>query len=303
MAPFYSHTEPSNRLSLKEATEKIKERLTREGDTEIATLSEKLDILDELTRFELGRFLILNKGLDGNWSHYIAYEFPRLAENMKPQPSMERTLIEMLGEMELWTRLELVKKLLQKEMRNGISLLSVPCGVMAALSTLDFSQLSDFKLCGVDLDPNVLQAAREFNKKQGLASHTEFLCRDAWNLGLNNQFDIVVSMGLNIFVGDFDKVLDLYRSLRATLKPGGKLMVSFMTPYPFRDPNTERDLSSLNQNAVRLHRIVLSEIVKTGVVNFCSSQQMIDQLKTIGFSKVEIHYSICKSPNFAVCVK
>jgi SAM-dependent methyltransferase len=300
---IYSHAAADKIPRLDEVVANIKQRIKNEGDTEFATAREKLEVLDGLLEFELGRYFVLNQGLDGNWSHFIAYEYPKLPENLKPKPSMERMLTEVLGDFELKVRLEMAKEILQRELKEGISILSVPCGIMAALSTLDFSKLSQFRLYGVDIDQEVIKRAKVFSEKNGVGKHTEFACKDAWNLNLENQFDLALTMGLNVFIEDSKKVIALYKSLHTTLKKGGKVLVSFMTPYSFRDPNTERDLSSLDPAAVRLQRMVVTEIVQSRVVNFCSSSQIRDQLHTAGFSKVEIHYSKCKSPNIAVGVK
>jgi len=34
-------------------------------------VEQQLEILKELTNFELGRFLIVNRGLNGHWTDYI----------------------------------------------------------------------------------------------------------------------------------------------------------------------------------------------------------------------------------------
>ena len=307
MAKILSHlTFALDMLGLDTKIRQIEKKLTDQGDTELAKLSEKLSILEELKKFALGQFLIANQGINGIWSHYISYEYPRLSESQKPQNPMERMLIEIIGS-DLRIRLELVKELLQKELdenrRDRISLLSVPCGVMADLSTLDFSRIEEYSLFGVDLDPDVLKKAKEFNENYALGSHTTFDCKDAWNLELDSQFDVIVCLGLNIYVKEMERLLGLYSSLRKTLKPGGKLMLSFPTPEPMHDPHTERHFKGLNPDAVRLRRIIFYEIVEIGFGKAFSSLETTNQLKKVGFQKVEIKHSPNNSPNIAIATK
>ena len=302
MAQLLSHSSAQEMPNLEATVSKIEKRLVAEGDTKLASVSEKLNILGELKKFSLGQFLIMNQGMDGVWNHYIAYEYPRLNKNQKPQNPMEKMLIEIIAT-DLQVRLELVKKIMQGELREGISLLSIPCGIMAELSTLDFSGISNFNLFGVDLDSEVLVKAGEFSQKMGLKAHTQFACKDAWHLDLDNQFDILVSLGLNIFVKEKERLLDLYRSFHKALKPGGKLLASFPTPDSFYQPDSERRYESLDPNAVRLRRIVFNEIVKIGFGKAYSSLETIEQFKTAGFAKVEIEYTPNRSPNIAIATK
>ena len=301
MAEIYSHS--NDESTIEKEVAQIERRLREEGDTPFATVDEKLEILHELTQFELGRFLIKNRGLNGSWSHYISYEYSLLEDHQKPINKVERMLVESNGDLELKVRLVMVRELLQANLFEGIKMLSVPCGVMADLLTLDFSKTRKFELFGIDLDPQSLALAENFSRKMGLQKYASFACRDAWNLGLLEKFDVVVSMGLNMYISSRAQSVELYKSLRSALKKGGKLMLSYMTPHPFRDPNTERDLSSLDPAAVRLHRMVMAEIIKTKIVNFPSTLEIQSQLMDAGFGEVQIHYSICKSPNVAVAIK
>jgi hypothetical protein len=47
--------------------EAVKARMRRGGNVPVATLKHQLALVDQLSRFEFGRFLLANRGLDAYW--------------------------------------------------------------------------------------------------------------------------------------------------------------------------------------------------------------------------------------------
>ena len=87
--------------------------------------------------------------------------------------------------------------------------------------------------------PGFLELARESASTRGLLDGTVLARSDAWDLtagtviqgrqALPRQHgrgvDVITSNGLNIYVDDDAKVVDLYASFRTALRPGGHLVV------------------------------------------------------------------------------
>lgn len=116
-------------------------------------------------------------------------------------------------------------------MQEGVVLACVPSGLMGELLNLDYSAVRDFRLVGIDIDRDALDGARALAQKLKLDQNVELLQKDAWNLGLRNEVDLISNNGLNIYEAELDKVTELYRQFYLALKPGGQLVTSFLT-YP-----------------------------------------------------------------------
>ena len=102
---------------------------------------------------------------------------------------------------------------------------------MDDLLTIDYHQFSNIKLTGIDLDSQSLSLAQE-NAKAHHIDFTEFKQENAWNLKDTSQFDILISNGLNIYEGNEEKLVQLYKNFHQALKSGGILITSFITPSP-----------------------------------------------------------------------
>lgn len=291
----------SNTPEFSRRLEDIKARLTQDGDTESGTLAEKLEILQQLTEFEYGRFLIQHGGINGRWSHYLFYEFPLLEAAGKKFHPLEYKMLTNKGMQSNRERIPLLQSLLVPDLTDGISILSVPCGVMAEVLTMDMSLLKNFRLVGVDLDESSVELARNFARERRLDTQVEFYQRDAWNLNFDGEFDRIVSLGLNMYCQNLESALNLYRSFHRTLKANGKLMVSYLTPTS--GPDCERDLKQLSSEEKRLIPLI-SEILQIKYVNHLnSSAQIVENLKMAGFKSITCHYSSYRALNIAVAIK
>ena len=62
-------------------------------DSEDPLKNLKLDLLHQLTKFELGKFLLINKGLNGYWTNYIL-TYP--TNNIEVSSNLERVFLEEL---------------------------------------------------------------------------------------------------------------------------------------------------------------------------------------------------------------
>lgn len=208
----------------------IKERLTKEFRNDSTKLAFLLDTLEELSKFELGRFLIKNKSLSGYWTWYIILGF----KNYPITSPLERFLVEKAPTiLATQQRFVIFQSLLTQHIQSHSVVCSLPCGMMADLLTLNLPEhVSEIRLVGIDLDAAVFDLAKALAKQLNVRNKYEFFKKDAWDLNIEKEFDIITSNGLNIYEKDDSKVVALYRGMYRALKDHGHLICSALTPPP-----------------------------------------------------------------------
>ncbi|MBM4827832.1 MULTISPECIES: SAM-dependent methyltransferase [Actinomycetes] len=229
MASTVSH-HTGTRITDAASTERIAadiEHRLRAADRLVMPLEDTLELLDQLQQFELGRFLLHNRGLNGYWTSYIFRNRPE-----GPVTPLEHWLLNNSLLCQARERYHRFRKLIAEHITDGATLASVPCGVMDDLLEQDYRKVTGIRLVGVDLDTESLRHAEENARRHGLAEHATFRHEDAWNLTAEAEFDLVVSNGLNMYESDPARLTDLYRAFHKALRPGGRLLISFLTPPP-----------------------------------------------------------------------
>ncbi len=69
---------------------------------------------------------------------------------------------------------------------------------MGELLDLDYSKIENFTLYGIDLDPETVSQAQAYAEEKNFLPHCQFMQKDAWNLEMKQQFDLLASNGLSI---------------------------------------------------------------------------------------------------------
>ena len=105
-----------------------------------------------------------------------------------------------------------------------INIASVPCGLLDDLLTIDFHNDVNVRFTAIDLDDLSLNIVKLNALHHNKTEQTQTLKRDAWNLKLNNNFDIILSNGLSIYEKDASRLIDLYKEFYKSLKKDGKLI-------------------------------------------------------------------------------
>ena len=167
-------------------------------------------------------------------------------------------------------------------------LASIPCGMMRDLLSLDFSRISNFSLIGVDVDLESISLARNLAKEYGLERCCRFLQQDAWTLGLDSEIDLITSNGLNVYISDKNKVLDLYKLFYKSLKKDGVLIVGVLTYPPGGDQSCEWLIDKLPPDDMLLEKILFGDILESKWRNFSSSAEIYQDFSIAGFSSVEV---------------
>ncbi len=284
MSQLLSHQ--INTQEIEALVSNMKKRIQHEGDTENSTSKERLEMLDDLKQCELGKFLLKNQGLNGYWTHYILTR-PWQKQKTKLKNKTEQFILDN-APTSIATQQRFIHFLKenQKLVKNGACLASLPCGMLGELLYLDFSKIKDFKLIGIDLDEKTFEDAKSLAKKQSLLEKTEFIQKNAWDLTVNEEFDLISSNGLNIYEPDDDKVTQLYQKLYHALKPGGTLVTSFLTPPPTVTDSCEWNFSKINQDDLKKQKILFLDILQAKWTCYRSTEQTKKQLASVGFQNM-----------------
>ena len=231
-------------------------------------------VADALTSFPLGKFLWENRGLNGEWTSH-------LIRNTTSENSTELRLLHAPSVRATRERFGIFQQQLSKHIQPGTNVASIPCGVMDDLLTLN-DVPEGVSFYGYDLDQNSLDIVR--SRPGGQEVHLKH--QDAWNLGIEDKLDVIMSNGLNIYEKDDTRVTELYRGFCAGLKPGGFLITSFLTPRDcWRCPDGE-DKSVWEEN-LAWQKMVFSEVLQVQWQHFRTEATTEQQLKDAGFEVIE----------------
>ena len=283
------HFRRINPMAFESAVADVRERIRTRGDLQHVSVERQLDLVDQLTQFEFGRHMLTHQGeVDGYWTYYaIRHNFTPF-QNLKP---LERFMFEKAPYMKAALQcFRNIQTFLQGKLKEGMLLASVPSGVMADLLTLDFRGLKRFELIGVDIDLKSNQYAQDLAFERGVTSHVHFYERDAWNLGLKNVCDGIVCNGLTCYEPNETKQADLYRQFHEALKPGGFLVLSFLTPPPGIRHRCEWVLDKISLEDALLQKVLFFDVLNSCWQTFFTTDQIRSLVQSAGFTDVSFMF-------------
>lgn len=261
----------------------LKQRLANKQNTTLST-DENIALLEQLSQFELGRFLLLNKGLNGYWTAYLILHAPK-KEGLTP---LEHWLVHKAPSVRATQeRFKIFQTELQARLRNNQTIASIPCGTMDDLLTLNYADYSGLQFTGIDLDAESLALAHKNAEARGM-KHATFSLKNAWNLSYDKTFDMITSNGLNIYEPDDAKVTELYKQFYAALKPGGILITSFLTPPPAL--SSESTWKNVDLDAAKKQKALFTEVIGVGWQAFRTEAVTRAQLIAAGFEVLKVVY-------------
>lgn len=280
-----SHEDQSDR-SYEQAAEAAKARVRAGGDLPGATVEQQLAVVDQLASFELGRFLLVNRGLDAYWTHRLVTYVPGTLKRGEVLDLEYQVFEQMPAVLATRERFGIFRREVQTMLKPGIALASVPGGLMGDLLLLDHTACPDATLLGVDLDQRALDGARALATERGLAQQLTLRHADAWEMDLNGAADVLTSNGLNIYEPDDERVTALYRKFCDALKPGGRLVTSFLTPPPMLSPESPWDMSAVTPALLGLQHLLFVKIIEAKWSAFRTEAQTRAQLERAGFTEM-----------------
>jgi SAM-dependent methyltransferase len=252
-----------------------------------------LEILNELSQFELGRYILQHQGINGYWTHYILTHpwFGRktgMDNQGRPLTPLEDYLLNRAPTLlATQQRFDIFLKENQKAVKDNAKLACIPCGMMGELLYLNFNSINQIELTGIDYDPNALKDAEALATHQSIMPFVKLIQQDAWQLTFKDHFDLISSNGLNIYEPDDEKVTALYKKFYQALKSGGKLVTSFLTPPPALTNECEWDFTKINQEDLLLQKTIFVDIVEAKWQSFRTSKQTQEQLESVGFKDIQ----------------
>jgi hypothetical protein len=255
-------------------------------DVDDVSISDRLNLFDQLCEFELGRFLILNKGLNAYWTNELVTWTP---DNPRRMTELERSIFEYLpATLATRERYGIFRNELQKSVKGAKTIASVPCGVMSDLLCLE--DIERVQFTGIDMDDSALSRARILAESRGLIGQTRLIQQDAWLMENRDEFDVLTSNGLNIYEPDSSRVIELYSLFHLALKENGLLIISFMTPPPFINSESSWKMSEIEPELLRLQKILFMHVIGARWNAMSTEAQTHAQLTTAGFSNIRVIY-------------
>lgn len=250
-------------------------------------LDAEKELLQQLSEFELGRFLLGNQGLNGYWTAYVILQGLKKTD-LHPLEQWMLTKAPIIRATR--ERFHIFQTAIQQHLKSNQTIASIPCGLMDDLLSLDYTHVSNVHLVGIDLDGESLKLARHNADHYG-QDNVSFIESNAWTLGAQNTYDIVVSNGLNIYVADDQKNQDLYRAFYTALKPGGILITSFITPPPAVSP--ESPWHDYDEVDALKQRALLVDIIETTWQNFRTESHTRAVFESVGFTILDVIPDSC----------
>lgn len=265
---------------------RLKYRVTQRGDLPYISVKKQLEYIDELSQFPLGQSLLEKRTVDTFWTDFIT-----TCPHQKKLLGLEDFILNRSLFTLAWRELlQNFKKIIQGSLKDNVTVASIPCGAMREVLELDYSSTSNFTLIGVDIELNSLSLAQQLAKEIGLIHNLKLHQKDAWQLPYDSEIDLIASCGLNIYISDRKKVLDLYRQFLTALKPDGKLVVGFLTYPPDEKMPSEWYLDKIAPEDLFLEKVLYKDILELKWRNFRTSDEFENELKEAGFSEVTFCY-------------
>ncbi len=169
----------------------LRSRIEQLGDLPGWPVERQLELLDTVAGSELGAFVMAHGGLDAHWTDVVVTHQSGSARNHADILLLER----LPATLATRHRYGIFRQLLQAALRPRMTLLSIPCGTLTDLLSLDYRNAPEVHLIGVDIDAQALATARSRALQQGLP--VDLRQQDAWQGDIAAEADIVVSHGLS----------------------------------------------------------------------------------------------------------
>lgn len=273
--------------------QEIREKIIKRGNLPHAPIEKQLSILEGLTTFPLGRFVLEHKGANGFWTDYMIFhpkngKISGLNSEGQPFSELENYFLNrcpiVVAHQE---RFQIFQKLIQNKIQDGVVFASIPCGLMRDLITLDYSSIKNFTLIGIDIDEESLYLSKKLALEKNI-KNIKLIKKNAWDINFYESLDLITSSGLNVYESDKNKVINLYKIFLDSLKPGGVLITSILTYPPGEVRKTDWDLRGIDPEDLIIDQIIHKDILNVKWRNFCSLNEIKENFEKAGFSDVRV---------------
>lgn len=212
-----------------------------EGTIQQAYLSERLtlpiaevvELITQLTEFELGKKMLLSCGLTSPLVDYICHY-----DQSPTSHPLENWLLSRSPRLSAAReRYNITQRLVQTILKSNMTIGVMPCNVISKVAELDYSNVKNLTIIGYDRDvAGLVHAEKQMEQLVQQGKVNLFLLKqNIWLLDDRNQHDLILSTRLTVLESDDQKIVQLLKRLFAALKTGGHLILSFFTPSPMVD--------------------------------------------------------------------
>lgn len=209
----------------------LRARVESSANLSSADQNTRFALLQQLSEFDLGRFLLVNRGLNGYWTDVIVNRPADANANTKLQyaNSLEEYFFESSPVFAARREAQqLIHQEVREVLRPGSCVASVPSGLMSEVLLATQAPFSGVDLFAIDYDAENFDwiNKRYSDRLVGNTLHT--LQMNATQLDFVESFDVICSIGLTIYMPNDEEVQELINRLYTALKPnGGKLITTF----------------------------------------------------------------------------
>lgn len=266
----------------------LREQIIQDGDLFEASVKDQLEIIDELLKFDYGRWLLVNRGLNAQWSKYF-YHYSIYGHFPSMQSQLEIFMTQKApGVLASYEQLQIQNEHLLKYISSDMCIASVPCGYMDLLLNLDISKYENITLVGIDLDPNAIEGAKTNAIALSKENCCKFIEKDAWDINICDQFDILVSNGLNMYAPTEAALINLYKNFYDAIKPNGYLFLSALTAPLNSNGEVYWNMDKINLSDLKMQKLIFNNVIKVRQGVLCTEQQTVVQLEKVGFKRVDV---------------
>lgn len=285
-----SHSEASSNFpseaDVQNAMSKARLRWASKG-IDAATCAGLESRLNELVAFPIGRFILVNGGLNGYWTNYLArIGCDMINERAKARQFTNETeeyivasSAEMRGEHEM-----LLRNIIGPLLKPGLAVASVPCGLMSEV-LLAAEHFEGVKLYAIDIDNCNFDLIREKYGDRLVGNEFHPLAMDALTLDFDCKFDLITCLGFVMYLKE-DYFPDFLSRLHRALKPGGRLILSFYPEASEHSTLFACDAALSRMEAIDREFVMCIEVRYTTRI---STSAMVRYFSKAGFVRISIH--------------
>jgi SAM-dependent methyltransferase len=267
--------------------QEISARVSARGDLPDATVKLQLDLLEELKKAPIGQSFICTRELTAwatDWCSYGPF-FNQCYAKLSP---FEKTFLNLPICTATQERLIIMRQLLQVALHDDMDILTVPCGLMGNLAALDYQGLSNVTIDGIDINPQTIAHAKNMIKLYRPNVQISLKVEDAWDIDCTERYDLILCHGLTIYEPDDRRVMELYRKFHRALKPGGKLIVTTITP-PTAENSGDWDMTHVDLKMLLLQRILIKDMVNVDWQSYRTIELTEKLLEDAEFKNPKVH--------------
>ena len=248
--------------------------------------------LEGLGKVEFGRFLIEHRGLNAYWTD-VMVNFPNYTAQMRQKYSqLEQNMLDYFPTAQATQeRFMFFKQAIKRHTKNGSKVLAAPSGLLPEFMQFnECAEINNIDITAYDIDSNTQALLKSRLCETNLEPQVQYVCQNIFELMDSNQYNLVVSNGLNIYIKDQAQVRSLYQIFYQSLKREGVLITSFLTPPPIMREDSPWDMTQIDSAWLVKQKQVFSDILNVTWACYMTEDQFVNLLTEVGFQDIQLKW-------------